>query len=388
MAYKNNINALQILRGIAACLVCVWHSRLSIKYSPYDYWPDGDAAFRAEHFPSVLNHLDFGVDIFFCVSGFIMCLLISKVKSDRHEAIRFTLRRIARIYPPYWFFTLAVVFVFVLSKGKFNVGHLTGGMDTDGLRLLTSAFLIPQQDAPILGVGWTLVHEQLFYAICAISILVGLNGRLIEVLVSASLVAILLALLNYELWWGYLFSPFVIEFLFGAMAFKFSNVTTRPGLFIVISIAVYACGSSVLDRFVVSTPPTVLVRAMFGGLVGFLLITGMIGLDAKIRFSLSKPGQLFMRIGDASYSLYLMHWFILSGLGKLVPLIPASYLNTGSTALWQFSSVLVAILMAVLFAERVELPFHDFLLQRLQAIGQVFPQARDDATGAAPRLDR
>ncbi len=97
-----SIASLQVLRALAALLVVCWHSRLGIMHALHNYWPDGDAAFRATHYPSPLNHLDVGVDIFFCVSGYIMCLLVGRLPATLSGACGFLAKRILRIFPPYW----------------------------------------------------------------------------------------------------------------------------------------------------------------------------------------------------------------------------------------------------------------------------------------------
>jgi exopolysaccharide production protein ExoZ len=73
-----------------------------------------------------------------------------------------------------------------------------------------------------------------------------------------------------------------------------------------------------------------------------------------------------MRIGDASYTLYLSHWFVLSIMGKLLGLVPAS--PVGIVAAWHLLSILTAIVLAVWMAERVELPAHRQLLRWFRSV--------------------
>lgn len=367
MTYSKNINALQILRALAALMVVVWHSHLAIRNTIHNYWIEGDAYYRVTHYPAFLNHLDFGVDIFFCISGFIMYMLIERLPSSVEASSKFLLNRAIRILPPYWFFSVLVVVAFVVSKGNFNVGHLSGEIFVDTFRFLSSIFLLPQQQPPILGVGWTLVHESLFYVICGLVVIVGLSRRLPEVLASLSVVAVILAALNIPVLFGYAFSTFYIEFFFGALAYrlyKTDKITAFPILTILAGLGCYLLVCIILDSQIFSSM-TFITRQLGGGLVGLLLISGLIGADKKYAFSTSIAGGALMRIGDASYTLYLMHWFVLSILGKIIGLFPGVPLLV--VAIWHMLSIAIAIAIAVFLAEHFELPFHRWLSQRVKS---------------------
>jgi len=346
-------------------MVVVWHSRLAIKNTIHNYWFEGDAIYRASHYPTFMNHLDFGVDIFFCISGFIMYMLIEKLPSSTKSSLQFLLNRAIRILPPYWFFSALVVVVFLASRGNFNVGQLSGDLFVDSFRFLTSILLLPQPEPPILGVGWTLVHESLFYLICGLVVILGLNRRLPEVLAILSVVAVILGVLDTPVLFGYGFSTFYIEFFFGALAYRLyrlNRITAFPIMMILAGVGCYCLVSYLLDAAVIPAVAFV-IRQLGGGLVGFLLISGLIGADRKYSFATTIVGTLLMRIGDASYTLYLMHWFVLSLMGKIIGLVSGVPLFV--VAIWHLLSMATAIVLAVFLAECVELPFHRLLLRRI-----------------------
>lgn len=191
----------------------------------------------------------------------------------------------------------------------------------------------------------------------------GLNRRLPEVLATLSIVAIILAALNISIMYGYAFSTFYIEFFFGALAYRLSSrVTTYPILTILTGLGCYLSACYILDSQAFPNI-TFITRQLCGGLFGFFLISGLISADRKYLFSTTIIGNLFMRIGDASYTLYLLHWFVLSIMGKIIGLIPGVPLIVVAT--WHVLSVATAIALAVFFAERVELPFHRWFRQRI-----------------------
>lgn len=69
-----------------------------------------------------------------------------------------------RIYPIYWIITLTVLYVFLVIPGWANNKDLGLG------KVIVSLLLIPQNDKPILDVGWTLIYELYFYFLFSIAI--------------------------------------------------------------------------------------------------------------------------------------------------------------------------------------------------------------------------
>src|SRR4051794_37412987 len=66
----------------------------------------------------------FGVDIFFIISGYIMCMLLSKAAPlDRDKILTFYFRRIKRIVPLYLFVIIAVLIisVFLLAPSEYRL---------------------------------------------------------------------------------------------------------------------------------------------------------------------------------------------------------------------------------------------------------------------------
>jgi peptidoglycan/LPS O-acetylase OafA/YrhL len=136
------LQSIQLARGLAAIMVAVFHARLVLDdVAGRDYlgWlslPFGYA----------------GVDLFFVISGFI----IAYVTDGREFRLsEFYLRRAIRILPIYWIFTvltwMGLVFV--------------GNADFTAWRIFASFAVLPQQVAPIAGVGWSLELEAIFYIV-------------------------------------------------------------------------------------------------------------------------------------------------------------------------------------------------------------------------------
>lgn len=110
-----------------------------------------------------------------------------------------------------------------------------------------------------------------------------------------------------------------------------------------------------------------LVRPLSSGLVSFFLIIGLMGADRERSITTTLPRAVMMRIGNASYTFYLVHWFVLSIMGKLIGVVPRRPLM--ALAAWHVLSILTAIVVAVVLAQKIELPFHRYLLARFGQMG-------------------
>lgn len=132
----NRLQAIQVLRGIA-CLFVIWcHT---------DY---------ARGFGQT------GVDIFVVVSGYVTMLSTEKTSNG------FLWRRIKKIVPLYWLMTAFTAMCVLL------VPFLFRSYEVNLPYFLKSLFFIPYEHhgirQPILGLGWTLNYEMLFYVlVCA-----------------------------------------------------------------------------------------------------------------------------------------------------------------------------------------------------------------------------
>ena len=109
------LNSLQILRAFAALSVLVTHVFQHTNYKPFgDYYLTGQ----------------YGVDIFFILSGFLIYLTVK----ENTTVIDYAKKRIFRIYPLYIFALLLYV---VTGTGKYQMGggynHLYSKYNYDAL---------------------------------------------------------------------------------------------------------------------------------------------------------------------------------------------------------------------------------------------------------------
>jgi peptidoglycan/LPS O-acetylase OafA/YrhL len=155
------LQSIQILRGMAALLVVVYHIRameiLAIGKNGLQEVPLLNG-FVANGYA--------GVDLFFVISGFIMVYVTDGMKAGYRTSLDFLFARVTRIYPLWWLFAAVMTAMFFLYNDfGFGAGwqHVSQGQPLIPY-LIKSFLLVPQNAHPVLGVGWTLVHEMYFYA--------------------------------------------------------------------------------------------------------------------------------------------------------------------------------------------------------------------------------
>lgn len=344
--------SIQILRGFAALLIVVWHSDLALESFRGDYWRDVNEMLRSVRYPFWANHLCMGVDLFFCISGFIMTMLAAKA-TQQCDSWRFLRDRATRILPPYWFFTLFLVLLYVLGT-PFHIWRLNGQWGHDFADTALSLVLWPQKNGPILGVGWTLVHEYLFYLFVSAALFFGQGKRLTILLGLTAFIGTALYIAGLNLAFP---SLYYVEFFMGSATYLVFKRTSRffPFLQILSALPLYLFVSYMLDA-TLGRVTFHLINVFGSGLIGLLLISGLHGVHTRYDLTRFSLGRFAIRLGDASYSLYLSHWFTLSALGLLAR--PLTAAPTFFIIGWHIMAVCVAVCVALVFAFVVELPLH------------------------------
>jgi exopolysaccharide production protein ExoZ len=147
--------SLQLLRAFAAWMV-VFHHYMQIAHGFQS------ATLLGQFFAS---RGDFGVDLFFVLSGVVMVLTLDKRDT---KPLEFLKRRCLRIIPAYWAATLTLCILFPLIQHRLPLISFSFG------KLISSMFFVPSPSVfsgdmyPLLTVGWTLNFEMAFYALIAL----------------------------------------------------------------------------------------------------------------------------------------------------------------------------------------------------------------------------
>jgi peptidoglycan/LPS O-acetylase OafA/YrhL len=292
---RTKIEGIQALRFIAAAMVLLTHETFYIHErvsSAFRIWTPGSS----------------GVPIFFVISGIVMILASAKLSNNIVGSCTFLSARISRIVPLYWLLTTFKVILAIAIPSAILHNHF------DWAHALKSYFFIPafNQDGeirPIHGVGWTLLHEMYFYLLYAISMALRAN----------------------PLWTVGIFICGVYTLgLFVAFDSAFMLVaTSHENLHFVIGMAL---GVLLLrNRYTIHQAAgiciatwAVLLSAKFAHIpliVDPIAATAAGAVPLFVRASVRGGMNFFARLGESSYSLYLIHPIVASGLvtifGKL-----------------------------------------------------------------------
>lgn len=293
------IQTLQSLRALAALLVVFDHTSLGIKR------------------PGLFEHVPFlglflgaqGVAIFFIISGFIITYTADAPDdqvSHTERAIHFAKRRIARLVPLYWLLTLLVAVPAFFSgpagRQEISAGHL-----------LKSLFFIPYANGhgdmvPIFLLGWTLNYEMAFYALFAVLMLLPHRFRIPALwTIFPALVAIgaffypIASGANPRSVGAFLTNPIILLFGLGAalswLRMRYPDFVLKlPGLPLVLPLLAI---NGTLALVVHQDPFHLRWTALFWLVDWMIVALAIFGRPVRLRW--------MEAVGDASYSLYLIH---------------------------------------------------------------------------------
>jgi peptidoglycan/LPS O-acetylase OafA/YrhL len=299
---KDELVTIQAGRAIAALLVVAFHTSISIFALP-KYFSD-------QPFGRLFDFGHSGVDFFFVLSGFII-LYVHSTDIGRSEKLRpYLFKRLIRIYPIYWIILGTTLPAYVMNR-SFGGGH-----ELEPLTLLSSFLLVHfGNHGGVLVVSWTLFHEVLFYCVFGLIILLPRIGLSLIVgwslccfwdLLHASDVAI-------KARTDFYFSPYNLLFIIGlSCAWILRRHRIRAPLgFVLIGTILFVATGVEEDFFQILSEA---IRLVLYGLGSAISILGAVELD---RAKHIRMPRWIAFIGEASYSIYLAHFMVLSMAAKL-----------------------------------------------------------------------
>ncbi len=359
---ESKLNSIQVLRGIAALYVTIYHLK--------DVMPEG-APFRKE-FEFIFGSGPAGVSLFFVISGFIMVFITRNTIMSGRNILRFIAKRLIRIWPAYAVITLGYCLLH---------SRLTPNPEWPS-ELLQSLLFVPLSTTPppfygyaVLNVGWSLNYEIYFYFLIALSMLFSrLRWYAFFLMITVTLVGI-------PTYYG--------VFTLKADKMKdlgspYLNMVTNPIIWnfvggVLLGLAYY---HRALDRRIRAflsrnmVAPAILCLALWQFLSGFLGGFGPFewGLGSVAVFSvfvfhyqerIQKFPSWLVGMGDMSFSIYLLHVPIVVGLGFLFRKLGFPVYSEG-TAMF-FLSVAMTLIASRLSYEYLEVRLTSYLSQFLHA---------------------
>ncbi|HVX81586.1 MAG TPA: acyltransferase [Devosiaceae bacterium] len=291
-AGKSTIFGLQALRFVAAAMVVITHA-LNREVNLYHPAPLPRAPW-----------MESGVDIFFVISGFIMIYIL---KPDT-RAGAFWMQRFTRIAPLYWTATI-VAFLGGLVLPDWFFGA------QKPLFALQSMLFLPLGPGngthPLISPGWTLIYEFAFYTILALCLAIRRPPFALAVTVIVALVATGEMLKSLIPWIGYYSDQaLMLEFLFGmGAAVLAGNPGLKPWQGLVLA------GAGLVLIYLIWDFDLAWPRGIKVGLPAFLVVFGT--LTSEPIWQRVNPMRQFARLGDASYAIYIVHFFFVTALATL-----------------------------------------------------------------------
>ncbi|MDO6387306.1 acyltransferase [Uliginosibacterium sp. 31-12] len=297
---RDQLVGLQQLRFIAALLVLIHHVLEELHASPLVMLPKFITTVGA-----------CGVDIFFVISGYVMWHS-TRGFSPEVTAGDFMRRRIRRIFPIYWSFLCLILLLW-------SSGLAFRSLEYSLPRFLSSIFLLPgiaREEPMVMGVAWTLVYEMYFYALCSLTLLfprVRWRPACIAVLMlGVPALAGLAGLQHAQAWYS---SPLIIEFgfglLLGASGLRIP-LAWRPALLTLAGLCFLFATRLFGGEYTGGLADT--YRWWTWGLPALLVVA----CSLSGSFCEGRAGAWLSRMGDASYTLYLSHAFVMIALARLL----------------------------------------------------------------------
>lgn len=339
----------QNLRGFASLIVVLFHLQIWLS--------DTDSHISVSRF--LFGNGAFGVDLFFIISGFIICHATER--NENNMTAKYIIRRLFRIYPVYF---VALTFVYLAYSYQ------------EPIENYLNALLIMQRDyslrAPFFGYNmlypaWTLSFEILFYTIFLVSMIISHTYRslICSLFIVFSFFVLQLSLsgrvsLNAELTPAYsgdfaiplirmLSTPMLVEFVVGVVFFHVYKwmLNNRADFYKYIAVACIV-SSLVLYLFYHTYNHGLSQR----GLIATLMFLGFLIIEAN---GVKLKSKVLSFFGDISYSLYLSHVITIKIIVDLLDSLSMIEFKSGPS--YMLFVLAICILVAYISHKLIEVPF-------------------------------
>lgn len=290
--HDNHFNSIQVLRAVSAIFVILEHVRF-------------------------LNCGAFGVDIFFCISGFM--IMFSTHKSTKH----FIGKRAIRILPLYYTMTAGTFLLLLLFPSMFE-------QTTANFSYLVKSLLFIPFDIgggilqPLMRIGWTINCEIFFYLLFFVSFRINhkYRGLLCSIFLG------LLVILNYALphqfaplqFYG---DPVMLDFILGILCYyvaqgiyAFYRKHSESKWILYLSTFGLLSAINIFETLV-RTKPTINIlgfgRPLLWGTSAFALV--LCFFVAGLYYEMPR---VLVFIGNMSFSIYLIHYYPVMLLDRMI----------------------------------------------------------------------
>ncbi|MFD1628608.1 acyltransferase family protein [Pseudopedobacter beijingensis] len=314
---------LDILRAFAAFIVVVFHLNEPIPH--IDNW-----------YRNIVKLGWLGVPIFFVISGY--CIMMSAFKTSNSK--EFILKRFFRIFPPYWASLIIVLLAAVLQKiitGYNSVNFIPTNLQEilANISLLTKPF---SKIETINWVYWSLTYEWFFYMVIGIVLLLPYRFWMLA-LSMFTLISIFIPISDSGFFFFFNHWP---TFSLGLAVYAFHFLKGKERLSYFFALAVLSI-YGLVTNFALKGQ----LEYAYVSIFTFVLIV--------VSPYISISQNIFTRLGDYSYAVYLLHVPIgIYLFGKLkTPFIQE---NIGWNILYDLLNYSLCCIISYFFFRYIELP--------------------------------
>ena len=308
-ASRHHYPTLQLLRGVAALGVLLYH--LGTYAAQRKYF--GIAGMAV---PFAFGHA--GVEFFFVLSGFIIARVHLKDVNQPQRLPAFLARRALRIYPTYWL-VFCLVYLGALATGNHSIT-----LPQNARVLVESLALLPQDPAvvggtgaPVIWVAWTLQYEMYFYVWAALAV-AGWRWLLL------GLVALGITLLSRgpgpDFMVDFLTRSYIGLFLAGSVSawlagrIQLGRLAAQGLLAAGLAVFAFAAAADIFHALDGAATTTDWAYGPGAALIVFAAVKW----EDAVRPAMLRVPVFWQRLGDASYSIYLVHQPLIGFCFRLV----------------------------------------------------------------------
>ncbi|MEC4004655.1 acyltransferase [Flavobacterium sp. SUN052] len=339
MSKSSRFQELDALRGIAALMVVLFHYTMTK--------PQAKLGFELG---------TTGVDLFFIISGFVIFMSLTKVKTS----LDFIINRVSRLYPTYWAcvtFTFLLILIVALNNNqvvplKQYVGNMT---------MFQYYLGITDLDGPY----WTMIIEMIFY----IGIVLLFHFKKLKYLniigLTLSLCIVLLTSFfnNATTQWLLKYIPllqYIPLFFAGTIFYKCYTEQTKAIENYSILLLCLIC--QILLFNYCGRSKTVISQVQYTGMLIVYFVLFVLFVNKKLGFIVSK---LTLFLGKISFALYLIHQHV--SIRLILPLLINKYHINFWVATFCITLPIVLVL-ASLITYFIDVPMSKKMKQKLHEL--------------------
>lgn len=305
---QKNLQLIQMLRGVASILVVLLHISINSEEILGYTFLDNIFLFGGS-----------GVDIFFVLSGFIITYSNFHHVAKPLTIGKFVKRRFIRIFPIYWIIITGFLML-QLALPAFYKTHFDTGIGN----MLQTYLLLPGH-IMLNGVSWSLTNELFFYLLFTLALIIPNKKLSLYLLIAYFLFLLIFSILTPAVtggneFVGMLIFPMNIEFLLGVFIVLIVNKVPRNWIYpiLITGILLFVAGAFLSNNeieLISNSFNPALSRVLLFGVPSFLIILSVVKLEMSRSI---KMHNIFLQLGDASYSIYLIHLPLVAAFFKVL----------------------------------------------------------------------